>query len=299
MATDKTVMEHRQTKTETETEIRTDGGGDQTTAEAACPVCGETFSSEHGVDIHIGRNHPDFERDRETHECEICGDTFEGEYALQNHVRIEHPEGDLEQSYDCPECDESAPTIVDLADHIRDAHPEIDEPYICPGCESSFETEKALDIHIGMKHPEIKRPYECEHCGQRFETEYGVRVHTGIKHPEIKESEESEKEYECPDCGRRFETQRGLSTHIGHAHPGRHEQNIIEVLLDVAPEPITSEELSRETPYSPPTISTRLRKMAKKGTPGLHYKDTGGERQPRMWWIDPAERRDDDVEVEV
>eukprot|EP00794_Sanderia_malayensis_P016206 gene16206-17837_t len=161
----------------------------------ACTQCKKTFTTVHGLEVHVRRSHAGKLR---PHECKECGKTFGHVMSLEQHSKTIHSSL---RSFDCPECGKSFKRSSTLSTHMmihsntrpfpcqycgKRFHQKSDmkkhtyvhtgeKPYRCSACTKSFSQSSNLITHM-RKHSGFK-PFQCEYCDRAFYRKVDLRRH--------------------------------------------------------------------------------------------------------------------------
>uniref|UniRef100_A0A3Q3WGI2 C2H2-type domain-containing protein n=1 Tax=Mola mola TaxID=94237 RepID=A0A3Q3WGI2_MOLML len=163
-----------------------------------CIKCCKTFSTPHGLEVHVRRSHSG----TRPFECGICGKTFGHAVSLDQH-RAVHSQ---ERSFSCKICGKSFKRSSTLSTHLL-IHSDT-RPYPCQYCGKRFhqksDMKKHTFIHTGEK------PHKCQVCGKAFSQSSNLithsRKHTGFK------------PFGCDLCGKGFQRKVDLRSHKETQH---------------------------------------------------------------------------------
>ena len=160
-----------------------------------CTQCKKTFSTVHGLEVHVRRSHAGKLR---PHECKECGKTFGHIMSLEQHNQMIHSSM---RSFDCPECGKSFKRSSTLSTHML-IHSNT-RPFPCQYCGKRFhqksDMKKHTYVHTGEK------PYRCSACAKSFSQSSNLithmRKHSGFK------------PFQCHLCDRAFYRKVDLRRH--------------------------------------------------------------------------------------
>ena len=189
-----------------------------------CPQCGEGFSTESNLTIHL-RYHT---------VCPFCDKTFTHESALKAHIQthihlghdshqnIEGVQSNISQDsvknqdgqelettkrrlkcHKCTCCSKSYVTLFSLQNHVKKEHSGL-RPYKCHQCAKGFKTFSKLKLHI-LTHTGNKC-HICPHCDKGFITKTGLKIHVNTHTRKMV--------YPCPQCDRQFLQRGNLRVHM-------------------------------------------------------------------------------------
>ncbi|XP_077378106.1 uncharacterized protein LOC144019138 [Festucalex cinctus] len=157
-----------------------------------CAVCGQIFSSQNGLDVHV-RTHTLGKPFR----CSVCGKTFAKKSNMVSHVRIHTGE----KPFSCPACGKGFAQKISLVAHERTHTGE--KPFVCAVCGKSFFHKPNMVAH--RKTHTGEKPHGCSVCGATFFRKESLashaRTHTG------------EKPFACPLCGKAFSHKPNMVAH--------------------------------------------------------------------------------------
>lgn len=144
---------------------------------------------------------------REKLQCPKCPETYLRQINLDEHYRRVHEQIEPVKNVLCSLCGFATKHEAHLARHLQ-SHSE-DRPYACDKCDKTYKTPDALKKHISNVHLNI-RPHVCTFCGagffERRYLENHKRIHTG------------EKPFVCTICDQAFSFKAGLYIHTQAQH---------------------------------------------------------------------------------
>ena len=169
-------------------------------AKLSCELCGKQFSSEKGLDKHLGNVHG--HSDRKKYVCDICNQHFSTSSSRGGHIKRTHGE----HTFKCHICEVVSKSEKELSKHLK-THNKIiqDERKLekCDICEKYFlllknhmeivHSQSKCDI-CGTSYPKIKlnqhmknvhtapKKYECHICKKHFTTKYMTNIHRKRMH---------------------------------------------------------------------------------------------------------------------
>lgn len=133
----------------------------------------------------------------------MCKAVFDKKQLFDTHMREHHP--DAENPFICSKCPKNFPTLRRL--HIHEAiHLPDDQKYVhpCEFCDKRFSKLVNVQAHIRAIHTG-DRPFICEECGKSFVAKGGLKEHK-ILHS-------NEYPIQCPHCPKRFKNAARLRIH--------------------------------------------------------------------------------------
>lgn len=106
-----------------------------------CDACGKSYDTEHGLKVHVGKEHPEEKQDgrrKKSETCPACGETFApagfgihrktctgpGTTGAQKEKLVGRDNGRPKGVYACPFCDFTAPHPVHVRHHRDREHPD-------------------------------------------------------------------------------------------------------------------------------------------------------------------------------
>lgn len=139
------------------------------------------------------------------------------------------------ESLKCFCCGETAPTLLQLKEHIDRKHlakrkevPPNTGDYSteewqklvdsklkqCPVCDKLYQTPRRMRDHLLESHSSVKR-YSCPYCDELFTTQGRCKRHVKFKH--LNDNKIRMRKYECNYCQRKYSNKTCLAEHInGH-----------------------------------------------------------------------------------
>lgn len=119
----------------------------------------------------------------------------------------------------CPCCDTKCSCNLELEQHFRDYHPEMEpKPYKCLACSEWFADHNEILEHLDCEH-NFKSSYPCDLCeGKSFETQSKLNRHLSEAHPEV------DVAFPCRMCTKSYPTFPALKAHM-KTHTERIEPN--------------------------------------------------------------------------
>lgn len=178
------------------------------TRDFSCRLCGLELRHHKQLSAHFLQTHPG----ENAFECGICMKENR-EYANHKSHMATH---DPNEEWQCSECGNSFPNVVELKTHRAEAHGEdanqanAKSNYPCPDCPEQFGTLGAFRRHRTSHTGQ--RPYPCPQLGcdkgfhTRFHLSRHMRLHTGVK------------PFPCPLCPYRCNQKPNLRIHMRHRH---------------------------------------------------------------------------------
>ncbi|XP_072023495.1 uncharacterized protein [Amphiura filiformis] len=163
--------------------------------------------------------------------CHLCGASFWSKKGLNIHISVAHPECPCTI---CGKCGEHFMTKKQLARHdqmcVRNIGDNEDSPkFLCNLCNRNFASKQELDEHN-------KTHFQCGSCGQQFISREACLLHA-VSHSMVKANSSQEDldkyreiqhhkdtEMVCTYCDRKFEGKIAFSLHMRrHEHDNRFE----------------------------------------------------------------------------
>ncbi|XP_028130240.1 zinc finger protein 569 isoform X1 [Diabrotica virgifera virgifera] len=155
--------------------------------------------------------------------CQHCGVGFAREKAMISHIRL-HSEGD--SPFECQKCGEMYWDMMQMKDHIKEKHGDVDDyeddddedyseeetkygTYYCSTCGLSFHRQDNLRRHQRI-HVKDEFGHICNVCGESFQEALDLLAHAEV-HARI-------LEYKCMICGENAEEENLLAVHVQAKH---------------------------------------------------------------------------------
>lgn len=85
----------------------------------------------------------------------------------------------------------------------------------CPICNSNIENKRLLDAHMRQNHPNDENPFGCTKCSKRFGSIMKLKRHESVHLPE-----ELKLTHQCSMCPKRFSKLVNVQAHIRAIHTG-------------------------------------------------------------------------------
>ena len=164
-----------------------------------CQVCGQTFSTRQGFDLHMREAHENVLSDK-MQTCPTCGKSFKN---LDNHMKTHETETSL-----CVHCGKTFKNKVRLKTHIMLIHKQ--KEVVCSVCQNVFQSRRKLARHVKLHHLNI-RAYQCELCSKCFPEKSKLTKHIMAVHDKI-------KPYVCEICGFKCARVDNLNLHRRKSH---------------------------------------------------------------------------------
>uniref|UniRef100_A0A2A4JVY9 Protein krueppel n=1 Tax=Heliothis virescens TaxID=7102 RepID=A0A2A4JVY9_HELVI len=182
-----------------------------------CKYCGEIFTIWTSYMSHVRIKHPS------QHICNVCGYSFISKMGLNMHKTMMHKdlqenaEENTEEGPYCAECDVKFISSDAYKRHIVMSvkHTQTTDPIKgCRTCGATFENAEELRLHhrkehsrkrprnYGKKHPNTSFPMQCEHCPEEIPSARDYWTHFRRAHPDKKYP--VTKNYICDICGKGF-----------------------------------------------------------------------------------------------
>ena len=165
------------------------------TKDFQCDFCGNCYSAQYLLKIHVEKNHKDKIHPEKLLKCEYCDKLFGNKPSLKGHTENVHGNRDKP----CPHCDKLFRSKQNVQNHINNAH---NKTFLCSQC-TYVSTKLLLDSHMKNVHSEEK-PFKCEKCNYRFDSKERLEHHFARRH-ELRNCES------CPHCGKQYSK---LKVHI-------------------------------------------------------------------------------------
>jgi KRAB domain-containing zinc finger protein len=173
-----------------------------------------------------------------TTKCSICGDVFTSEMKLKIHMRLSHPAKKRpdDMIYKCTRCSEKFNCQESLTSHNNEQC--FEKPYSCEFCSKMFISPSGKYRHVRKLHkeqrdniamdrkPEQEKPYSCEFCLKIFMSQKGKSRHVLRIHKEQRDkikttkqaekqtcAEQAKKEYKCGKCAEVLNNKACLRQH--------------------------------------------------------------------------------------
>ena len=147
-----------------------EGGNDQEGEDESsrflCSSCPKVFATKEKLRDHTDRMH-----EEKTIECGTCGEKFSRERFLTVHIKNQHLQL---KDVPCPHCTDILASEKSLYCHIRLKHK--DKRFTCKFCYETFERKEELRGHMVEQHKELS-VLSCETCGEEFELKKDFREH--------------------------------------------------------------------------------------------------------------------------
>ena len=150
-------------------------------------------------------------KDKKEFECDICEASFSHKGHWGEHMKKRH---DIATPYQCPKCDLSYSTSIELRKHFLHVHKS--EKTIVGS--DAFEEKDAfeLDVSTNIIVHDKKKPHKCENCSKTFFHKSQLTIHKQNKIPCAKK--ESKKEFECNICEASFSRKGHWAEHMQKRH---------------------------------------------------------------------------------
>ncbi|XP_078281949.1 zinc finger protein Gfi-1b [Rhinoraja longicauda] len=163
-----------------------------------CIKCNKTFSTPHGLEVHVRRSHSGIR----PFACDLCGKTFGHAVSLEQHLNIHSQE----RIFECKMCGKTFKRSSTLSTHLL-IHSDT-RPYPCQYCGKRFhqksDMKKHTYIHTGEK------PHKCQVCGKSFSQSSNLITHSR-KHSGF-------KPFGCELCAKGFQRKVDLRRHSETQH---------------------------------------------------------------------------------
>ena len=148
-------------------------------------------------------------KDKKEFECDICEASFSHKGHWGEHMKKRH---DIATPYQCPKCDLSYSTSIELRKHFLNVHKS--EKTIVGS--DAFEEKDSfeLDVSTNIIVHDKKKPHKCENCSRTFFHKSQLKIHQQNKIPCTK----GKKEFECNICEASFSRKGHWSEHMKKRH---------------------------------------------------------------------------------
>ncbi|KAJ0175302.1 hypothetical protein K1T71_009443 [Dendrolimus kikuchii] len=190
-----------------------------------CSICGYSFVSQRGLDMHKAFTHKDMVNKREEETGPYCGECdvkFQSEEAFKRHMVTSSKHMQNKDRNGCRVCGEMFNTLHLLKLHHRQEHPkkvpknygkipsDIKWPTKCEHCSEKILNSRDYYAHLRRAHPNehypIKKNYVCDICGKGFRCNALLGYHRRT-HSEV-------RAYKCATCGKAFHNYIYLHKHM-------------------------------------------------------------------------------------
>uniref|UniRef100_A0A336LHD2 CSON013667 protein n=1 Tax=Culicoides sonorensis TaxID=179676 RepID=A0A336LHD2_CULSO len=194
-----------------------------------CNYCGNSYSDKTTIRYHMFFKHTDlficrfcyktFEKEDDYKEhmtlekskrkpnikiCDICGFTTYHATYMKGHIARVHC-NNRNDSVTCEICNRKCKSLLNLKDHIRNAHGTKNE--VCPQCGKRFRNQAMLREHIELAHStKISKCTLCDKEGSDIQ----LKRHMYLVHDTV-------KPFVCKICNFSFKLKAGLQKHL-HTH---------------------------------------------------------------------------------
>ncbi|OWR48987.1 zinc finger protein 420, partial [Danaus plexippus plexippus] len=213
-----------------------------------CELCGYTFVSKKGVDVHKKKKHRVVDKNVELTGpfCEVCDVRFLSEEAHSRHLKLSSKHSSDNDPNRIRNDSQSMSSERGLA-RRRDVRETGDaSPVTCEQCGLQLRDLRLYAQHFRRSHPDknrtkypaMKTPAMCEHCGRIFQSMALLKdhmwVHTGEKRFKCDRCDKSFtqktnlvfhmrihtglKPFKCDTCGKSFTTAGEQRAHTDHVH---------------------------------------------------------------------------------
>ena len=152
--------------------------------------------------------------------CEDCGDVFSSELEMKVHVEAKHKtaEQTQEEIWSCKQCDFQSSSNEAFNNHcIESGHSECKYDLKCKKCKEVFSSEDELVEHRRSKHPTTKKCNDYPNCPKKEKCLY---IHTEPPTEAVNNSETTPQtpQHNCYVCDNTFTTKPELNSHIKTKH---------------------------------------------------------------------------------
>ena len=160
-------------------------------------------------------------------QCKVCKVFLPRRGDVHEHMKTAHPE--VNQLSICHICGFETQVPGELKDHLLKHNPPKRIP--CDYCEKTFPKGCKLKFHIDRMHPESgEKNYTCEHCGDQFIYEASVKQHRFTCNKQeylknyrksyvAKRRESTVAEPKCDYCDFTFKKMSHINEHYERIHP--------------------------------------------------------------------------------
>ena len=148
--------------------------------------------------------------DKKEFECDICEASFSRKGHWGEHMKKRH---DITTPYQCPKCDLSYSTSIELRKHFLHVH---NSEKMIVGSDA-LEEKEALELNLPSSNIIVydkKKPHKCEICSKTFFHKSQLTHHKQNKMPCTK----GKKEYECDICAASFSKKGHWAEHMQKRH---------------------------------------------------------------------------------
>jgi KRAB domain-containing zinc finger protein len=192
-----------------------------------CVKCGKRFAMLHYLKAHEESHVP--KEDREKLICDVCGQSFTTKRGLDLHgIRVHHPDKLIGKWKECKICDKKYLIQTHLDVHMMRHHGK-EKKIVCELCGLKFVNMCSLRKHSYAHLPPDQRPFKCTHCPMDFRHSGNLFRHVEKDHPEeVTPTEPKSKPieytckqmYPCPVCDKLFPLPSRLTKHLASTGHG-------------------------------------------------------------------------------
>lgn len=193
---------------------------------AICRVCGDKFSTQSELKVHMKHNHVELAAQIYYVQCDFCGKKLKTKTYLIHHIRAEHLKDNIHMLL-CTLCGGNFGNKFILNQHMKIAHSSMiscklcgkkvkplcmpyhikqvhaaERNFLCTVCSAAFKTRDNLNDHLKVH----DKKFLCKVCGKSYAHKYQLGQHM-ILH-------DDPNAFTCTICDRKFSTRSYLRRHL-------------------------------------------------------------------------------------